>query len=283
MASVSLGIDGIDCRSGLSGLLEERCRNTLAILDLRDVGLRADFSDRKMPFLKDGSDSGSDYGVVGFLALLVSSMVIWTVNFRKLYWILALIGFVLFALTCLTIVWMPWNLRFLCLSFILFGLSLALLIFDERNDRSWKQVTLGLIIIWSAISLPLHCGQRKPLDFWNAFFARADLSLKQNWDMKRVYDDVLRLRRDNSDTWFLVAGENSWTLPFLAQSKMDWKLTPRWNQISQAQQSLAESKDAFALVLDSQLPQNLPYQVLKSYPPANFILRIPSYARREPE
>jgi 4-amino-4-deoxy-L-arabinose transferase-like glycosyltransferase len=73
MASVSLGIDGIDCRSGLSGLLEERCRNTLAILDLRDVGLRADFSDRKMPFLKDGSDAGSDYGIVGFHSLSVLS------------------------------------------------------------------------------------------------------------------------------------------------------------------------------------------------------------------
>jgi hypothetical protein len=283
MESFSLGIDGIDCRSGLAGFLEEKCRNTLAILDLRDVGLRADFSDQKMPFLKDGSDSGSDYGLVGFLALFASSIVIWRVNFRKLCWILAFSGFGLFALTCFTIVWMPWNLRFLCLSFILFGLSLAILIFDERNDRSWKQVILGLVIIWSAISLPLHCGQRKPLDFWNAFFARADLSLKQKWDMKRVYDDVLRLRRDNSDTWFLVAGENSWTLPFLAQSKMDWKLTPQWDQISQVQQSSAESKDAFALVLDSQLPQNLPSQVLKSYPPANFILRIPADTWRKPE
>jgi hypothetical protein len=88
---------------------------------------------------------------------------------------------------------------------------------------------------------------------------------------------------NNKDTWFLVAGENSWTLPFLAQSKMDWKLTPQWDQIPQVQQSLAESKDAFALVLDTQFPQNLRSQVLKSYPPANFILRIPAYARRKPE
>ncbi len=158
-----------------------------------------------------------------------------------------------------------------------------MLVFESPNDRSWKQLTLGLIIIWSAISLPLHCGQRRPLDFWNAFFARSDLSLKQKWEMKQVYDDVLRLRMDNSDTWFLVAGENSWTLPFLTQSRMDWKLTPQWGQISQVQQSLAESKDAFALVLDTQFPQNLRFQVLKSYPSANFILRIPAYSRRKPE
>jgi hypothetical protein len=283
METVSSGIDGVDCRSGLPGFLEEKCRLLLEALHLRNAGCRVDFSDANMPFLKDGSDSGSDYGLVGFLALIVNSMMIWRISFKKLYWILNVLGFALLGFSCLTVVWMPWNLRYLCLSYILFGLSLAMLVFESPNDRSWKQLTLGLIIIWSAISLPLHCGQRRPLDFWNAFFARSDLSLKQKWEMKQVYDDVLRLRRDNSDTWFLVAGENSWTLPFLAQSKMDWKLTPQWGQISQVQQSLAESKDAFALVLDTQFPQNLRFQVLKSYPSANFILRIPAYARRKPE
>jgi len=282
MATVSSGIDGVDCRSGLPEFLEEKCRLLLGNLDLRNAGYRVDFSDANMPFLKDGSDSGSDYGLVGFLALIVSSVVIWRASFRKLYWILDFLGFTLLAFTCLTIVWMPWNLRYLCLSFILFGLSLALLIFESSNDRSRKQVALGLIIIWSAISLPLHCGQRRPLDFWNCFFARTDLSLKQRWEMKQVYDDVLRLRMNNTDTWFLVAGENSWTLPFLTQPRMVWQLTPQWDQVSKARQALTEPNDAFALVLDSQLPQNIPYEILKTYPSSSFILRIPSDARKQP-
>jgi hypothetical protein len=282
MAAVSSGVDGVDCRSGLPGFLEEKCRLLLGNLDLRNAGCRVDFSDANMPFLKDGSDSGSDYGLVGFLALIVSSVMIWRASFRKLYWILDFLGFTLLVSVCLTIVWMPWNLRFLCLSFILFGLSLAILIFASPNDRSWKQVTLGLIIIWSAISLPLHCGQRRPLDFWNAFFARTDLSLKQRWGMRQVYEDVQRLRMNNTDPWFLVAGENSWTLPFLDQPRMDWRLTPRWDQVSKALQSFAEPNDVFALVLDSQLPQNIPYEILKTYPPSIFILRIPSDARKQP-
>jgi Dolichyl-phosphate-mannose-protein mannosyltransferase len=281
MASISSGIDGVDCRSGLPQFLEEKCRLLLGSLNLRNAGCRVDFTDANMPFLKDGSDSGSDYGLVGFLALLVSSVVIWRPSYRKLYWILDFLGFTLLAFTCLTIVWMPWNLRYLCLSFILFGLSLAMLIFESPNDRSWKQVTLGLIIIWSAISLPLHCGQRRPLDFWNAFFARTDLSLKQKWEMRQVYDDVLSLRMNNKDSWFLVAGENSWTLPFLTQPRMDWQLTPRWNQVSKALRALTEPNDAFALVLDSQLPQNIPYEILKTYPHSIFILRIPSDARKQ--
>jgi len=282
MATVSSGIDGVDCRSGLPGFLEEKCRLLLGNLDLRNAGCRVDFSDANMPFLKDGSDSGSDYGLVGFLALIVSSVVILRASFRKLYWTLDFLGFTLLAFTCLTIVWMPWNLRYLCLSFILFGLSLAMLIFESPNDRSWKQVIFGLIIIWSAISLPLHCGQRRPLDFWNAFFARTDLSLKQKWEMRQVYDDVLRLRMNNKDRWFLVAGENSWTLPFLTQPRMDWQLTPRWDQVSKALQALTEPDDAFALVLDRQLPQDKPYEILKTYSPSIFILRIPSDAQKQP-
>jgi hypothetical protein len=282
METVSSGIDGVDCRSGLPGFLEEKCRLLLEALHLRNAGCRVDFSDANMPFLKDGSDSGSDYGLVGFLALIASSVTIWRFSFKKLYSILAFLGFTLLAFACLTIVWMPWNLRYLCLSYILFGLSSAMLIFGSPSDRSWKQVTFGLIIIWSAISLPLHCGQRRPLDFWNAFFARTDLSLKQKWEMKQVCDDVLHLRMNNKDTWFLVAGENSWTLPFLTQPGMDWQLTPQWDQVSKALQPVTESKDCFALVLNSQLPPNIPYEILKTYPSSTFILKIPADAGKQP-
>jgi dolichyl-phosphate-mannose-protein mannosyltransferase len=282
MANISAGIDGIDCRSGLPQFLEEKCRLLLGSLDLGNAGCRTDFRDANTPFLKDGSDSGSDYGLVGFLALIVSSVVVWRVRFRKLYWILDAAGFALMAIICFTTVWMPWNARFLCLSFILFGLSLVMVIFESPNDRSWKQMTLGLIIIWSAISLPMHCGQRKPLDFWNAFFARTELSFKQRSEIKQVYADVLSLRTNNMDTWFLVAAENSWILPFLAPPRMDWQLTPRWDQVLRARQGLAEPNEAFALVLNTQLPQNLPFDIVKTYPSSTFILRIRSEAQKSP-
>jgi hypothetical protein len=282
MATVSTGIDGVDCRSGLPEFLEEKCRLSLGALGLRDAGCRMDFSDVNMPFLKDGSDSGSDYGLVGFLALAIGSVVIWRVRFRKLYWILDAAGFALLAIACLTIAWMPWNARYLLPSFILFGLSLAILVFASSNDHSWKQVGLGLVVIWSAISLPLHCGQRRPLDLWNAFFARTELSLKQRSEMNQVYEDVLDLRAKNSDTWFLVAGENSWTLPFLTISKMDWQLTPRWDQVLTAHEASAVPGDAFALVLNKQLPQNLPFEIVKTYPSSTFILRILPDAPKQP-
>jgi hypothetical protein len=78
-------------------------------------------------------------------ALVVSSVVIWRPMLKSLHWVLDVAGSALWAFTCFTIAWMPWNARFLCPSFILFGLSLAVLIFESPNDRSWKQITLGLI------------------------------------------------------------------------------------------------------------------------------------------
>ena len=83
-------------------------------------------------------------------------------------------------------------------------------------------------------------------------------------------------RTTTADTWFLVAGENSWTLPFLAQPGMDWQLTPRWDQVVKAREALAEPNETFALVLDTPLPKNIPFEVVKAYPPSSFILRIVS-------
>ncbi len=229
-----------------------------------------------MPFLKDGSDSGSDFGLVGCLALFVGSCVVLRPSFKSPAWVLSAAGFALLVLTSFTVAWMPWNARFLCLSFILFGVSLATLVFEPPNDRFRLQLILGLIIIWSAISLPLHCGQRRPFDFWNALFARTDLSFKQKPEIKQVYEDVLNLQISNPGTWFLVAGENSWTLPFLARPGMNWQLTPRWDQLLKARKALTEPNDAFALVLNTPLPQEIPFEIVKAYPSSTFIVRIPA-------
>ena len=120
LGTTSLGIDGIDCRSGLSEFLEGECQLLLEKLGLRNMGCRIDFINARTPFLKDWSHSGSDYGLVGFLALLVSSLTIWRVNFKNLSWLLNFLGFALLVLNCLTIAWMPWNLRIFLSQFYFF-------------------------------------------------------------------------------------------------------------------------------------------------------------------
>jgi 4-amino-4-deoxy-L-arabinose transferase-like glycosyltransferase len=309
LANISTGVDGIDCHSGFSNYLEKGCQVGLQSLGLQDAGCRRDFKDATLPFLKDGFDSGYDFGFVGCLALLVSSWAVCKPKGRDLCWALSAAGFIAMLPICWAIAWTPWNVRYFCLSFTLFGIVLTLLVFgvplfDGRSSRPevgvstkkqsagqrsgflgrhrwWLQVGLGLVILWSAISLPLHCGQRRPLDLWNALFARADVSLRQRPEMIPVYKDVLSLRTNRTDRWFLVASENSWTLPFLDQANMKWELTPQWEQVK-VLLAHGVAANSYALVLNSQLPQDLPFEIVKKYPGSTSIVRILSAVGEKP-
>jgi hypothetical protein len=272
MANISIGVDGVDCNSGFPDFLQKKCRGVLGSLGLEDAGCRRDYRDANLPFLKNGFDSGYDFGVVGCLALLVSSCVIFRPNWRDVCWPLSATGFVAMLPVCMAIAWAPWNVRYFCLSFSLFGVSLALLVFGGPHDRSWLQLGLGVIILWSAISLPLHCGQRRPFDLWSSLFAREEVSFGQRPEIMPIYNDVLNLRANRADQWFLVASENSWILPFL-QAKMEWQLTPRWEQVK-ARLAKGEQNDSYALILESQLPQDLPIEIVKKYQSSTFIIRI---------
>ena len=318
LANISLGVDGIDCHSGFPNYLEKGCRVLLESLGLQDAGCRRDFKDATLPFLKDGFDSGYDFGVVGCLALFASSCVVCRPKWRDLRWALSAAGFIAMLPICWAIAWTPWDVRYFCLSFTLFGIVLALLVFgaplpDRRSscqeagvfpakqsaaasrfpcvrfvpstrcffDRSWLQLGFSVVILWSAISLPLHCGQRRPLDLWNALFARADVSLRQRPEMIPVYKDVLSLRTNRTDRWFLVASENSWTFPFLDQVNMKWELTPQWEQVK-ALLAQGGPANSYALILNNQLPQDVPFEVVKKYPGSTFIVRILSTVGEKP-
>jgi hypothetical protein len=318
LANISLGVDGIDCHSGFPNYLEKGCRVLLQSLGLQDAGCRRDFKDATLPFLKDGFDSGYDFGFVGCLALFASSCVVCRPKWRDLRWALSAAGFIAMLPICWAIAWTPWDVRYFCLSFTLFGIVLALLVFgapppDRRGScqeagvfpakqttaassspfarfvpstrcffvRSWFQLGCSVVILWSAISLPLHCGQRRPLDLWNALFARADVSLRQRPEMTPVYKDVLSLRMNRTDRWFLVASENSWTFPFLDQANMKWELTPQWEQVK-ALLAQGEPANSYALVLNNQLPQDVPFEVVKKYPGSTFIVRILSTVGEKP-
>ena len=59
---------------------------------------------------------------------------------------------------------------------------------------------------------------------------------------------------------------------------MEWQLTPQWEQVK-AQLAKGEQNDSYALILDSQLPQDLPIEIVKKYQFSTFIVRILSKAR----
>jgi hypothetical protein len=63
-------------------------------------------------------------------------------------------------------------------------------------------------------------------------------------------------------------------LPFLQQTKINWQLTPQWAQVKARSDSEAASEDSYALVLNAQLPNDFPVEVLKRYPLSTYIVRL---------
>ena len=51
---------------------------------------------------------------------------------------------------------------------------------------------------------------------------------------------------------------------FLDRPRMDRQLTPRWDQVLGVRQALTEPSNAFALIFNSQLQQNLPFEIIKT-------------------
>ena len=154
LANISIGVDGIDCHSGFPNYLEKGCRDVLETLGLQDAGCRRDFKDATLPFLKDGFDSGYDFGVIGCLALLMSSCVICRSKWRDLRWALSAAGFIAMLPICWAIAWAPWDVRYFCLSFTLFGIVLALLVFGTPS-------LIGVVLVKKPECSPL--GNPQPL------------------------------------------------------------------------------------------------------------------------
>jgi hypothetical protein len=275
LASFSFGIDGYANQSGLAKFLESVCRKILHNLQLNDVGYAFSqfFNDTTLDFTKKGDEYYSDYGVIGFAALLTGSFYIWKPRLRNPCWILVASGFAALALNSFLVGWMPWNARFLCLSFLLFGVATSTIVFGELRRGFWLRQLFGVLVIWSAFTTPFLCVDRRPIDLGRAFYAREEITFDQGPAVRQVYDDVTALRRKGKESWFLVAGKNSYVLPFLALKDEPWILTPQWEQISKFPNA-GKAVQSYVLVLNMPIPAGLPVEIVKQYPDNTYVLRI---------
>ena len=273
LGNFSLGVDGYANQSGLSTFLESKCRKILHNLHLYNVGYCIFWDDDTFHFDKGGLDSTSDFGLIGFAALLICSVYIWRPTWRNPRWTVIASGFAGLALICFTIGWMPWNARFLCLSFVLFGVAMAIIIFGELGRGLWLRRAFGVLIIWSAFTLPLLCIDRRPIDLARAFYARENVTFDQNPYLQQVYDDVIALERKETGVWFLIASDHSCILPFFAPQKKPWILAPQWEQILKFPR-LEKDVPLFVLVLNRPIPADLPVEIVKQYADNTYILRM---------
>jgi hypothetical protein len=275
LANFSFGIEGYANQSGLAKFLESVCRKILHNLQLNNVGYAFSqfFNDTTLEFTKKGDEYYSDYGLIGFAALLTGSVYIWKPRLRNPCWILVASGFAALALNSFLVGWMPWNARFLCLSFVLFGVATSTIVFGELRRGFWWRQLFGVLIIWSAFTIPFLCVDRRPIDLARAFYAREEITFDQGPAVRQVFDDVTALRRNGKESRFLVAGKNSYILPFLTLKEGPWTLTPEWEQISKFPNP-EKAVQSYVLVLNTPIPAGLPVEIVKQYADNTYVLRI---------
>ena len=238
------------------------------------------FNDNTLEFTKAGGEYYSDFGLIGFAALLTSSVYIWKPTLRNPCWTLVATGFAALGLISFMVGWMPWNARFLCLSFVLFAVAMSTIVFGELSRSFWLRQLFGVLIIWSAFTVPFLCVDRRPIDIARAFYDREDLMFDQRTYVRQVYDDVAALRREEKGKWFLIAGGDSYILPFLTLKEVPWILTPRWEQIFNSTDP-GGAAQSFVLALNRPFPASLPVEIVKQYADNTYILRIRRVKRSE--
>jgi 4-amino-4-deoxy-L-arabinose transferase-like glycosyltransferase len=264
----------------LTSFLEGKCRDLLHSIGLRNVGYSIDANDQTMQFLRSGYDSGADFGLTGCLAMIFCTFLCLKPRLRSPAFVLAGVGFVQLGLNAWLIAWMPWNDRFLCGSFVAFGVATAMVVFSGRSKHKIITLSSGILVVIAAIRNPALCRERD----WSAVKAsishRMDLTFDQHRIGKPVYQEVLQLHHRGFNDWFLVAGSDSWILPFLTIKGIRWTLAPGWNgvPVTKTETPISCSKADVAsgqniLVLNCPIPATGSYEVISSFPEATYILR----------
>jgi hypothetical protein len=212
-----VGYEATNASSPLNRGLENTARVILRIPALSNKGYRRGFgeNDSSLNFLRAG-EAGSDYGPLGFLGLVVSAFVLFFRFRNRILWPMSGAGFGSLFLTCYMTGWMPWNMRFLMLPFILFTLVLTIMVTQlKRAGRVWRTVLFGLAII-SATLIPLSWGNKPPKDIYLALADRDAVMTKERSGMLEVIRKLKSLRdRNGSNPMLLSGGQDSWVLPIL--------------------------------------------------------------------
>ncbi len=275
--NLSLGIDGAEHQSPLHYALEGACRWLLRVLRINNLGYNPFFEDahdQKMVFLKGGGDATSDYGLVGCLALLASTAFFLRARFRDPLWVLAASGFAVMMVMSRLIGWMQWNARFLCLSFTLFGVAWAVWVFaGPPHGRGFGRTLAGVVVIWSAVSVPFLSFNESPADILSFLSTRDEATFRVRPALRETYAEVLRLAAQNPHAdWYLIAGQDAWTLAFLQHRNIRWHLTPHWNGFLDAVRKRRRPQgDVRVLLLERRLPADVPAEMIFDRPGAQII------------
>ena len=247
--AVNFGVD----QKG-SGFLRRACLGALRITGLHDVGYRnmpPRFNDSNFTFLKTGWETGSDFGVVGFLSLVGSACIVLRGAWRTTEWRLAVSGFVCLGTLCAIIAWTPWNFRYLLLPFLLFLLAFLLSVSAYFERKPWLRWLALLVILHGVFLYPIGSFNKAPRDLWASIFHRDDATFKERQGVQPVVQAVRNaVAEEHMAVLFLDARTNAWVLPFFQIKKLHVLPRPRMTEAPVPAGLLQDGQSAGLLVLD---------------------------------
>jgi hypothetical protein len=219
MGNIDLGVEVWQSPDRVTPALEGWCRRWLGSIGLGNSGYRSDFNDKLMGFLKNEGDAGSEYGPLGLISLTVLAVAVFWWRPGEDWWRLCLSGGCLFAGICYCVAWMPWNDRFLLGPFAILTVASVCLVYRYfARSRVVITALLGLSL-YSAIVYPLVSFNKRPGDLIASLTDRTLQEFGERPSMLPVYEAVHAWQRAHPQgRLYLIAGVDSWVLPFLSLS-----------------------------------------------------------------
>jgi len=216
IGSTDIGLDVGNRQSPFAAQLETVCRSVLKLMHLENVGYRPDFNDANLQFVKTEWESTTDFGPLGTLSLWMAVYMLLQRPARDDLRRICMAGLLSLLLLCATVGWMPWNMRFLMLPFLLFTLATTIFLTGPEARGLVGQRVFLLLALGSAILFPLYSFNKSPRDLWRSVTMREWMTVKERPGMAEIIDDVDgRHELIGQTPVVLSAGGNSWVLPIL--------------------------------------------------------------------
>lgn len=228
LGSINLGLDAADQQSPIPAKLADLCRAILRTAGLENKGYRWDFNDSNLQFLKVGWEAASDFGPLGTLSLLTAGFVLLSRSAKHILWRMAAAGFASLLLVCATVSWMPWNMRFLLLPFLLFTLVTVIWFTSETANGALGRIVIFVLSLYSAVVFPLYSFNKGPKDLWLSLADRPAMTTKERPAMLEIVRDLeTRKAEIGTAPILLCAGGDSWVLPILQMRDLRVVPSPR--------------------------------------------------------
>ncbi|MBV9674476.1 MAG: glycosyltransferase family 39 protein [Verrucomicrobia bacterium] len=256
IGNISPGIYTGEIQRTFAVPLADFARLLLHRLGLTNAGYRPDFNDFSLQFRKTGGDDSSDFGIFGWLAFSECLFIVLLTRANSAAWTLAMGGFATLSLICWTVAWMPWNARFLVLTFSLFGVAAIIYTFAERSAcQKPAQRLFQVSILFSLALTPIISWDRRPMDLIRALSKREELTFSERPSLLPIYRELQLIAAEkHAPIVYLIAGSDSWVLEFLRIDHIDWRLV---NTLPRRHEITANGRRVFVVVLDVSKPQQL--------------------------